>query len=30
MVVATGEAAANPKLHIWSILSQEPLNIITT
>jgi WD40 repeat protein len=30
MVVATGEAALDPHLHIWSIVSLEPLNIIKT
>ena len=30
MVVATGEASTNPKLHVWSVVSLEPLNIITT
>ena len=30
MVVATGEASPNPKLHIWSVVSLEALNIIKT
>ena len=30
MVVATGEASPNPKLHIWSVVSLEALQVITT
>ena len=30
MVVATGESSMHPKLHIWSIVSFEPLNVLKT
>ena len=30
MIIATGESSMHPKLHIWSIVSLEPLNIIQT